>query len=154
MKRLLNYIYFIAYSILYIIHKILNKLPDISKWETNNVENISYLFHNCSKLSFMPDISKWNLNNIKSFEYPFLGCSFLNELSYLNFNLNLIKNKDDLNKLLASTDNENESSYSNILQTIPQSQNSILAQSNQGNSQPEELQIQNKNYTDDSLYND
>ena len=102
----------------------------------------------------MPDISKWNLNNIKSFEYPFLGCSFLNELSYLNFNLNLIKNKDDLNKLLTSTDNENESSYSNILQTIPQSQNSISAQSNQGNSQPEELQIQNENYTDDSLYND
>ena len=35
----------------------LKKLPDISKWNTNNVENISSLFANCSLLKELPDIS-------------------------------------------------------------------------------------------------
>ena len=38
-------------------------LPDISKWNTNNVTNMEGLFANCSSLISLPDISKWNTNN-------------------------------------------------------------------------------------------
>ena len=36
----------------------LEKLPDISKWETNKVINISEIFFRCSLLNNIPDISK------------------------------------------------------------------------------------------------
>ena len=49
----------------------LNSLPDISKWDTQNVINMSYMFNNCSSLKSLPDISKWiiinNLNNESMF---------------------------------------------------------------------------------------
>ena len=39
-------------------------LPDISKWNTNNVTNMNNMFCNCVKLSSLPDISKLNTNNV------------------------------------------------------------------------------------------
>ena len=42
----------------------LKSLPDISKWNTQNVENISGLFYSCELLKSLPDISKWNTENI------------------------------------------------------------------------------------------
>ena len=39
-------------------------LPDISKWKTNNVTDMSYMFYRCSRLSSLPDISKWKTNNV------------------------------------------------------------------------------------------
>ena len=41
-----------------------SSLPDISKWKTNNVIDISYLFYNCISLLTLTDISKWNTDNI------------------------------------------------------------------------------------------
>ena len=32
------------------------ELPDISKWNTNNVNNMSYIFCNCKSLKELPDI--------------------------------------------------------------------------------------------------
>ena len=43
----------------------LKSLPDISKWNTNNVNNMSLLFFECSSIKSLPDISKWNKNNEK-----------------------------------------------------------------------------------------
>ena len=43
----------------------LSSLPDISKWNTNNIKNMSLMFNECSSLSSLPDISKWNINKIK-----------------------------------------------------------------------------------------
>ena len=40
----------------------LQSLPDISKWNTENVTNMSYMFYDCSSLQSLPDISKWKLN--------------------------------------------------------------------------------------------
>ena len=39
-------------------------LPDISKWNTDNVKNINGIFLNCESLLFIPDIYKWNTNNV------------------------------------------------------------------------------------------
>ena len=44
----------------------LTSLPDISKWNTNSVTNISGMFSRCSSLSSLPDISKWNINNLNN----------------------------------------------------------------------------------------
>ena len=55
----------------------LEKLPDISKWNTSNVLILMLLFFNCSSLKSLPDISKWNIFN------PNLNISSLN--SFINF---------------------------------------------------------------------
>ena len=45
----------------------LKSLPDISKWDTKNVTDMSYMFYNCSSLKSLPDISIWDINkNLKS----------------------------------------------------------------------------------------
>ena len=45
----------------------LSSLPDISKWDTNKVTNMSYMLNECNELSSLPDISKWNTNNANNF---------------------------------------------------------------------------------------
>ena len=44
--------------------KSLLSLPNISKWNTSNVTNMSCLFDKCNSLSSLPDISKWNTSNV------------------------------------------------------------------------------------------
>ena len=39
-------------------------LPDISKWNTNNVTNMSGLFEGCSSLNSLPDISIWDFKKV------------------------------------------------------------------------------------------
>ena len=43
----------------------LSSLPDISKWNTNNVTNMISIFNRCSSLLSLPDISKWNTNSVR-----------------------------------------------------------------------------------------
>ena len=59
-------------------------LSDISKWNINNVEDMSSLFSGCSSLSSLPDISKWNINNIKYMSNLFDLCFSL-LLPFFNF---------------------------------------------------------------------
>ena len=40
----------------------LSSLPDISKWNTENITDMKAMFNKCSKLSPLPDISKQNIN--------------------------------------------------------------------------------------------
>ena len=42
----------------------LSSLPDISKWNTSNVNDMSNIFNGCEVLSSLPDISKWNTSNV------------------------------------------------------------------------------------------
>ena len=49
-------------------------LPDISKWNTDNVDSIKYMFYECSSLSSLPDISKWNTDNEPDMNDMFNGC--------------------------------------------------------------------------------
>ena len=39
----------------------LKELPDISKWDTKNVTNMSDMFFGCKSLKELPDISKWDI---------------------------------------------------------------------------------------------
>ena len=36
---------------------------------------MSYIFYGCSSLSSLPDISKWNTNKVTYMSYMFDGCS-------------------------------------------------------------------------------
>ena len=52
-------------------------LPDISKYNTNNVNFMNNIFYECSSLISLQDISKWNTNNVKFMNNMFSGCSSL-----------------------------------------------------------------------------
>ena len=82
----------------------LKRLPDISKWITNNVKDISGIFENCISLIYLPDISKWNLPNITNITRMFYNCPSLisyPDISILGFSNNVIK--DDIFSKSSST---------------------------------------------------
>ena len=58
----------------------LSSIPDISKWNINNVENMIALFYNCVSLSSLPDISKWKTNSVKKMNGLFVRCISLMSL--------------------------------------------------------------------------
>ena len=47
----------------------LSSLPDISKWNTSNVNYMSDMFYRCYSLISLPDLSKWNTNIDKDILY-------------------------------------------------------------------------------------
>ena len=58
----------------------LTSFPYISKWNTKNVINMSSMFCDCSSLSLLPDILKWNTNNVTNMSDMFCNCSSLSSL--------------------------------------------------------------------------
>ena len=42
----------------------LKSLPDISKWKTDSLIDITSIFEGCSPLKYLPDISNWNLESV------------------------------------------------------------------------------------------
>ena len=70
---------------------------DISKWETNNVTNMSFMFSGCSSLSFLPDISKWNTYDVTDMSGMFHNCSSLLTLPDISkWNTNSITDLSDM----------------------------------------------------------
>ena len=57
---------------------------DLTKWNINNVTDMSYLFSGCLSLSSLPDISKWNINNVINIIDLFDSCFSL-PLPFFNF---------------------------------------------------------------------
>jgi surface protein len=55
--------------------ELLSSLPDISKWNTQNVTNLNRMFSNCISLSSLPDIAKWNIQNVTEKSDMFIGCN-------------------------------------------------------------------------------
>jgi len=41
----------------------LESLPDLSKWDISNANEMSGIFSGCSSLKNLPDLSKWNTSN-------------------------------------------------------------------------------------------
>ena len=56
-------------------------IPDISKWNTHNVINMSHMFSLCKNI---PDISKWNTNKVINMGGMFIGCSSIPDISKWN----------------------------------------------------------------------
>ena len=61
----------------------LQSLPDISKWNTDNITGMNYMFYGCSSLSSFPDISELIINNVINMSYLIGGCSQLPSLIFL-----------------------------------------------------------------------
>ena len=56
---------------------------DLSNFNSNNVNNMSYIFYGCSSLTSL------NLsNNVNNMNHMFYGCSSLISLDLSNFNTN------------------------------------------------------------------
>ena len=68
-------------------------LVDFSKWSTNTVINMSYLFYDCELLSSLPDISQWNTNNVVDMTGMFYNCISLSSIPDIsNWNTYNVKN--------------------------------------------------------------
>ena len=67
----------------------LSSLPDISKWNTNNVTNMSKMFSGCSNLSEL-NLSSFNTNNVTDMNGMFSGCSNLNQVLINKLNIKKI----------------------------------------------------------------
>ena len=52
----------------------------ISNWNTSKVVNMSYMFYNCSSLTKLPNISKWNISKVKFMKDMFFGCIKISHL--------------------------------------------------------------------------
>ena len=59
-------------------------VADISKFNTENVIDMSGIFFNCSSLKSLPDISKWNTKNVKFIDDIFYNCNSLKSLSVIS----------------------------------------------------------------------
>ena len=52
----------------------LKSFPDISKWDTSNINNMTKIFNGCESLTSLPDISNWNTNNVQKMRGMFKDC--------------------------------------------------------------------------------
>ena len=52
-------------------------LPDISNWDTSNVEDMREMFWGCELITSLPDISNWNTSKVKRMDSMFYGCKSL-----------------------------------------------------------------------------
>jgi surface protein len=55
--------------------KSLTSIPDISRWDIENVTSMSYMFCECSSLSSLPDISKWYVKDFFDYRNSCYECS-------------------------------------------------------------------------------
>jgi len=110
-------------------------LPDISKWYTSEVDDMSYIFYDCNSLKSLPDISKWNTSKVNDMSYMFSGCNSLislpdiskwntsevNDMSYMFSGCNSLISLPDISKW--NTSEVNDMSYmfsgSNLLISLP-----------------------------------
>ena len=53
------------------------------------------MFLNCSSLESLPNISNWNINKVENMSYMFAGCSSLNSFPKIDNWLNNDKIKQD-----------------------------------------------------------
>jgi surface protein len=58
----------------------IKSLPDISKWNTKNVKDMSEMFFGCYSLTSLPDISKWKKTKSCKIINMFFGCDSLKSI--------------------------------------------------------------------------
>jgi surface protein len=77
--------------------KSLISLPDISKWDTSNVEDMNEMFYKCKSLISLPDISNLNLSRVISMSHMFSGCNSLISLPDLSkWNISNVRNMNGM----------------------------------------------------------
>ena len=56
--------------------ELLESLPDISNWNTENITDLNRLFFKCCNLKSLPDISKWNINKVTKINDIFMNVNY------------------------------------------------------------------------------
>ena len=66
----------------YIFHECseLSSISHISKWDTSNIKDMQYMFFKCDRIWSIPDISDWNIKNVTKMNHMFYECSWLRSL--------------------------------------------------------------------------
>lgn len=64
---------------------------DVSKFDTQNVKNMSYMFYNCIGLTSL-DLSKFNTQNVENMSNMFRRCKGLNSLNLSKFDTQSVTN--------------------------------------------------------------
>jgi hypothetical protein len=72
----------------------LEDLPEISQWNIQKLEDISYMFYNCTMINVSETIN-WNFEKIKE-KKQFSTKSFTNE-RYLTISKTIIRKNNDFN---------------------------------------------------------
>ena len=52
----------------------IQKLKDISNWDTKNIVNMSKFFCECNELISVPNLSSLDTQNVKNMSFFFFGC--------------------------------------------------------------------------------
>ena len=66
---------------------------EIKLIETNNIDNMSHMFDECSTLLDLPDICKWDTSFVIDMSYMFFGCTSLNNISDISvWNMSKVEN--------------------------------------------------------------
>ena len=68
---------------------------DLSKFDTNNVTDMSFMFSDCINLKTL-NISNFNTNNVSAMNCMFMGCKNLKELDISSFFINDTKILDNM----------------------------------------------------------
>ena len=73
--------------------KSLEELPDISKWDTSRVVDMSNMFEDCESLKSLPDIEIWKTDQLKNCDDMFKNCKLLEGKIPLKFQKSPTENK-------------------------------------------------------------
>lgn len=57
---------------------------DISDWDVSNIENMNWMFYNCSNLKSIGDISNWDVSKVKYMGNMFRSCYMLESVGDLS----------------------------------------------------------------------
>ena len=66
---------------------LVKSLPDLSQWNTSNVENMSFMFNGLHSITSLPDISNWDVSNVENMNEMFRGCKSLTSLDISNWDV-------------------------------------------------------------------
>ena len=75
---------------------LLKTLPDISNWNVNEVIDMSEMFADCSSLVELPDLTKWKTPKLKKMQKMFINCSQLKTIDISNFDINNVQSLEKL----------------------------------------------------------
>ena len=93
---------------------LLKSLPDISNWNVSEVTDMSEMFANCSSLVELPDLKKWNTPKLLKMQKMFYNCSKLESLDISNFYTNNVKSLEKLFYNCKTLDFKRESIISDV----------------------------------------
>ena len=75
----------------------IQKLKDITNWETKNIVNMSKFFCECNELISVPNLSSLDTQNVKNMSFFFFGCEKLEKIEGIEkWKINNVENMSNM----------------------------------------------------------